>query len=112
VQPRLIVCDEAVSALDLSVQAQVLNLLQQLQADLGLAYLFVSHDLEVVRHMADDVAVLRHGTLREVGPAEQVCTDSADPYTRTLMASAPVPDPAVQAGRREQRRALRAGATP
>ncbi|SDP20729.1 peptide/nickel transport system ATP-binding protein [Klenkia soli] len=110
VQPRLIVCDEAVSALDLSVQAQVLNLLQQLQADLGLAYLFVSHDLEVVRHMADDVAVLRHGTLREVGPAAQVCTDSADPYTRTLMASAPVPDPAVQARRREQRRALRAGA--
>ncbi|QNG38761.1 dipeptide ABC transporter ATP-binding protein [Geodermatophilaceae bacterium NBWT11] len=111
VQPRLIVCDEAVSALDLSVQAQVLNLLQQLQTDLGLSYLFVSHDLEVVRHMADDIAVLRHGELREVGPAEQVYGHSTDPYTRTLMASAPTPDPAVQARRRELRQALRVGAT-
>jgi oligopeptide/dipeptide ABC transporter ATP-binding protein len=89
VRPRLIVCDEAVSALDLSVQAQVLNLLKKLQIELGLTYLFVSHDLDVVRHMADDIAILQHGRLREFGPAEQVYNNPQHAYTRTLLDAVP-----------------------
>jgi oligopeptide/dipeptide ABC transporter ATP-binding protein len=99
VEPRLVVCDEAVSALDLSVQAQVLNLLKQLQADLGLTYLFVSHDLEVVRHMADDIAVLQDGALRELGPAARVYADPQHAYTRQLLDAAPSLDPARRRGR-------------
>ena len=106
VSPRLIVCDEAVSALDLSVQAQVLNLLTDLQDELGLTYLFVSHDLEVVRHVADDIAVLQHGELREYGTADQVYEAPAELYTKELLAAAPVPDPVEQQRRRELRRQL------
>ncbi|PPK63638.1 ATP-binding cassette domain-containing protein [Actinokineospora auranticolor] len=106
--PRLLICDEAVSALDLSVQAHVLNLLADLQAEQGLSYLFITHDLAVVRHIADRVVVLRRGEVVEAGPVEQVCSTDPDvprhPYTRALLAAAPVPDPAEQA----RRRALRA----
>lgn len=98
--PKLIICDEAVSGLDLSVQAQVLNLLRKLQQDLGLSYLFISHDLAVVRHISDRVAVLYRGTIVEDGDVERVCERPEHPYTQALLAAAPVPDPAEQRRRR------------
>jgi len=88
VEPELIVCDESVSALDVSVQAQILNLLRDLQDDSGLGYLFITHDVGVVRYMADDIAVMRGGRLLEIGPAEQVCAAPEHAYTRELLASA------------------------
>ena len=89
VQPRLIVCDEPTSALDVSVQAQILNLLRDLQRELGLAYLFITHNLGVVEFIADDVAVMRQGRVVEQGPASQVLRHPRDDYTRTLLASVP-----------------------
>jgi peptide/nickel transport system ATP-binding protein len=89
VQPSMLVCDEAVAALDVSIQAQVLNLFMQLRADLGLAYLFVSHDLGVVRHLADRVLIMYLGRLVESGPKEQIFGRAAHPYTQALLASAP-----------------------
>ena len=105
-RPDFIVCDEPVSALDLSVQAQVLNLLARLRADHGLSYLFVSHDLSVVRHLSDRVLVLRRGQVVEQGAAEVISTTPSHPYTRALIAAAPVPDPIEQARRRAARRTL------
>ncbi|HEX3713858.1 MAG TPA: ATP-binding cassette domain-containing protein [Trebonia sp.] len=99
VSPELVVCDEALSALDLSVQAQIINLLLELRRDLGLAYLFIGHDLAVVRHLADRVLVLRQGQVVEQGTAAQVCEQPADPYTKALMAAAPVPDPREERAR-------------
>ncbi|GAA1726236.1 dipeptide ABC transporter ATP-binding protein [Microbacterium paludicola] len=95
-RPELIVCDEPVSALDLTVQEQVLSLLTELQDDLGIAYLFISHDLSVVRSFCDDVAVMHRGTIVERGTAHDVILDPQHAYTRSLLEAAPIPDPAVQ----------------
>ncbi len=103
--PRLVVCDESVSALDLSVQAQVLNLLADLQADLGVAYVFITHDMSVVRHVSRRVVVLRRGDLIEQGRTLDVLERPTAAYTRNLVAAAPVADPALQTIRREARRA-------
>ena len=91
--PQLIVADEPVSALDVSIQAQVLNMMKELQRDLGLTYLFISHDLGVVRYLSDQIGVMYLGKLVEVGPAEEVYLRPAHPYTRGLLDSAPVADP-------------------
>ncbi|MFI6498881.1 dipeptide ABC transporter ATP-binding protein [Nonomuraea typhae] len=104
--PPLIICDEPVSALDVSTQAQVLDLLVEIQRDTGVGYLFISHDLAVVRNVCDRVAVMSGGMLVETGPTEQVTTRPHDPYTRRLLLSAPVPDPEEQAARRAARLGL------
>jgi peptide/nickel transport system ATP-binding protein len=101
--PKLIVCDEPVSALDLSTQARVLDLFLQIQRDTGVSYLFVSHDLDVVRHLSHRVAVMYRGEIVEQGEAEQVTTRPEHPYTQRLLLASPVPDP----DRQEQRRANR-----
>jgi ABC-type oligopeptide transport system ATPase subunit len=104
--PRLIVCDEPVSALDVSIQAQILNLLKDLQRDLGLAYLFVAHDLAVVRTMSDRIAVMNRGKIVEIGAAEAVYTNPQEDYTKALLAAVPVPDPRRMRERKRERRKL------
>jgi oligopeptide transport system ATP-binding protein len=93
VDPQFLVCDEPVSALDVSIQAQILNLLADLREALDLTYLFISHDLSVVRHISDRIAVMYLGRLVELGPVEDVITSPRHPYSRALLASAPVADP-------------------
>jgi oligopeptide transport system ATP-binding protein len=105
--PRLIVCDEPVSALDVSIQAQMLNLLKDLQQEFGLAYLFVAHDLAVVREMSDQIAVMNRGKIVEQGPADQVYTNPRDEYTKALLAAVPVPDPHRMRERKAERRRLK-----
>jgi oligopeptide transport system ATP-binding protein len=101
--PRLIVCDEPVSALDVSIQAQILNLLKDLQIEFGLTYLFVAHDLAVVRGMSDQIAVMNRGQIVEYGPAEKVYTNPQDEYSQALLAAVPVPDPRRMRERRAER---------
>jgi oligopeptide/dipeptide ABC transporter ATP-binding protein len=97
VEPRFIVADEAVSALDVSIQAQILNLLQDLKQRLGLTLLFISHDLRVVEHLSDRVAIMYLGKIVEIGTRDQVYGDPHHPYTRALLAAVPTPDPARRA---------------
>jgi oligopeptide/dipeptide ABC transporter ATP-binding protein len=99
--PKLIICDEPVSALDVSIQAQIINLLADLQSELGLTYIFIAHDLSVVRHVSNAVAVMYLGRLTEVSPVEELWAHPRHPYTDALLSAVPIPDPEY-AGRRER----------
>ncbi|MDQ0691301.1 ATP-binding cassette domain-containing protein [Arthrobacter sp. W4I7] len=107
VEPRLIVCDEPVSALDLSTQARVLDLFIDIQRETGVAYLFISHDLAVVRHVSHRVAVAYHGDIVEIGDAAKVTSQPDHDYTKSLLLAAPVANPDAQAQRRRDRAALK-----
>ena len=114
IRPDLLVCDESVSALDLSVQAQILNLLADLRTELGLGMIFISHDLNVVRHVADRILVVYRGRIVEEGSQSDVAEHPQHPYTEALMAAVPVPDPIEQAARRAalSRRRVADGSAP
>lgn len=107
-EPRLIICDEAVSALDVQVQAQVISLLARLGREMNIAYLFIAHDLPVVRDFADSVVVMKSGRVVEEGPVRQIFDNPRQDYTRNLMAASLDPDPDVQAARRRQRQEMMA----
>jgi oligopeptide transport system ATP-binding protein len=100
--PKLVIADEPVSALDVSIQAQIINLLDDLQDELGLTYLFVAHDIGVVRHIADRIAVMHNGKIVEEGTADQVCERPRDDYTKKLLEAVPIPDPRESRARRER----------
>ena len=98
-RPRLIIADEPVSALDVSIQAQIINLLEDLQDEFKLTYIFVAHDLGVIRHVSDRIAVMYLGKIVEIGPADEVYSDPIHPYTLSLLSALPIPDPRVNAAR-------------
>jgi len=100
-QPKLVIADEPVSALDVSIRAQILELLTDLQEEFGLTYVFVAHDIGVVRHVSDRIAVMHEGKIVEQGPADEVCERPQDPYTRQLLAAVPIPDPREARARRQ-----------
>ena len=100
VNPSLIICDEPISALDVSIQAQIINLLEELQAEYGLTYLFIAHDLSVVRHISDRMAVMYLGKIMELTTREEVFENPLNPYTQALLSAIPIPDPLVEEKRR------------
>ena len=98
--PKIVIADEPVSALDVSIQAQVINLMQDLQEEFGLSYIFIAHDLSVVRHISNRIAVMSWGNIVEIGPAEEIYSHPQHSYSKTLLAAAPRPDPAFNRRRR------------
>lgn len=107
VEPKFIVCDEPISALDVSIQAQIINLMQDLQSRLSLTYLFIAHDLHVMRHIASRIAVMYLGNIIEIGDAKTICDAPAHPYSQALLSAVPVPDP-----KRKSKRILLSGEVP